>query len=136
VVDACVARPDALDDLTQLMPLARLGSTWYVGARRLLGAAHCRAGQFDEAVRCYQEASEVTHLRARDWGLLALSHQRLGRAEEARRCLTEAARWIEEANRLELDDLTATRPVWGGWYEPMYVQRLLAEAKALVDGDQ
>jgi len=136
VVDACVAQPDALDDLTQLIPLAKLGATWYVGGIRMLGAAHCRAGQFDDAVRVYHEASELTPLRARDWGVLALAHQRLGHAQQARRCLAEAARWIDEANRQEFDDLTATHPVWGGWYEPMYVQRLLAEARALVDGDR
>jgi serine/threonine protein kinase/Flp pilus assembly protein TadD len=135
VVDVCVVRPDAIDDLRQLIPLAKLGATWYVGGLRILGAAHCRAGQYADAVRVYQEASELTHLRARDWGLLAIAHQRLGHAEEARACLTNAARWVDEANRQEFDDLTATHPVWGGWYESINVQRLLAEARTLIDRD-
>ncbi len=135
VVDACVVRADSLDDMTALIPLARLGATWYVGGIRILGAAHCRAGQFDDAVRCYEEASKLTPLRARDWGFLAMAHQRLGHADKARRCLFEANRWIDEANRHELDDLTDSRPVWGGWYEPIEVPRLLQEAQALIDWD-
>lgn len=136
VVDACIVQPDAIEDLTQLIPLAKLGATWYVGGIRMLGAAHCRAGQFDDAVRCYQEAAEVTPLRAWDWGVLALAHERLGNADEAQRCLIEAATWIDDANRQKFDDLTATHPVWGGWYESMNVQRLLLEARTLIDRDR
>jgi serine/threonine protein kinase/tetratricopeptide (TPR) repeat protein len=62
VVEACVAHGDSLDDMSQLIPLARLGATWYVGGVRILGAAHCRAGHFEDAVGCYQAAARLTRL--------------------------------------------------------------------------
>jgi hypothetical protein len=39
---------------------------------------------------------------------------------------------MEEANRQELDDLTGTRPAWGGWNEPIVAPLLVREAEALL----
>lgn len=61
-----------------------------------------------------------------------LAHHRLGQADEALRCLAEAARWIDEANRAELDDLTRTQPNWGEWHEPVVSQLPLREAVELL----
>jgi tetratricopeptide (TPR) repeat protein len=135
VIDACVLRDESLDDMSQLIPLAEVGSAWYVGAIRVLGAANYRAGRFSEAVRCYQDASNVTRLRARDWEFLAMAHERLGQVAEAHQCLAEAIQWIDEANRQELDDLTGVSPVWEGWHEAIDVPMLLTEVKALLGRD-
>jgi len=135
VVDACVLQPDSLDDMSRLIPLATVGARWYVGGIRILGAANYRAGQFNEAIGRYRDASRMTRLRARDWEFLAMAHERLGQVDEARRCLAEAIRWIDEANRQELDDLTGAHPVWEGWHEAIDVPLLLQEAKTLIDGD-
>ena len=61
-----------------------------------------------------------------------MAHHRLGHAEEARRCAAEAARWIDEANRVKLDDPTTLGPTWGDWDEPVVYPLLLREAEALL----
>ena len=65
-----------------------------------------------------------------------MAHYRLGHAEEARGCLVEAARWIDEANREELDDPTDTRPAWGNWHETVVYPLLLREAEALLGAEE
>ncbi|MBI2826010.1 MAG: protein kinase [Planctomycetia bacterium] len=133
VIDACVLQPSALEDMSELIPLAELGATWYVGAIRMLGAAHYRAGHFDDAVRCYEAASRMTLLRARDLAFLAMAHMRLGHVDQAQRSMAEATLWIDEANRQELDDLTGSHPVWEGWYESIDTPLLLEEAQSVID---
>jgi hypothetical protein len=64
-----------------------------------------------------------------------MGHHRLGHHRDARRCLAEAARWIEEANREEMDDVTGVRPAWGDWHEKVVYPILLREAKALIDDE-
>jgi hypothetical protein len=63
-----------------------------------------------------------------------MARYRLGRTVEARHALDEAVRWIEEANREKSDDLTATRPAWGAWHEPLECAFLVAEARELLEG--
>src|SRR5262249_8658125 len=70
--------------------------------------------------------------RAWDWCFLTMAYHRLGHADEARHCLAEAARWIDQANRHDGDDPSATRPSWGDWHEPVLSQLLLREAEALL----
>ena len=96
------------------------------------GAALYRAGRYDESVRCFETAAKIYRLGAWDWCFLAMAHYRLGHAEEARGCLVEAARWIDEANREELDDPASTRPSWSGWHEEAEYPLLLREAEALL----
>ena len=132
VVDACVARGNAVDDVSALMSLAELGAGWYVGGLRILGAACCRSGQFGDAVDYYEQTAELTRLRARDWLFLSIAHQKLGHTDEARRCLNEAAAWIEKANSRTLDDQSGAHPVWGGWYEPIDTLILYEEVERLL----
>jgi hypothetical protein len=61
-----------------------------------------------------------------------MAHYRLGHAKKARRCLVKAARWIDQANREELDDPTSLRPGWGSWHETVVYPLLLREAEALL----
>ncbi len=67
------------------------------------------------AAACFDAMSELYHRRAWDWCFLAMTHHRLAHAQEARRCLAEAARWIDDANRADLDDIVGNSPAWGDW---------------------
>jgi tetratricopeptide (TPR) repeat protein len=132
VVYSCVLRDGAIRDMARLVPLARVAAPYYYARPRVLGAALYRVGKYDEAVRYFETAAKTYPPRAGDWCFLAMAHHRLSHADEARRCLAEAARWIDEANRAELDDLTRTQPNWGEWHEPVVSQLLLREAEELL----
>jgi tetratricopeptide (TPR) repeat protein len=69
---------------------------WFLHA---LGAAHYRAGDFEQAIRRCRESLQV----APDWGgrmlnwlILALAHQRLGHTKEARLWLNQAIQWRKD----------------------------------------
>jgi serine/threonine protein kinase/Flp pilus assembly protein TadD len=129
VLLACSLRDRALPDTARLLPLIRVADPIWP---RVRGAALYRAGRYGESVRCLGAAAKTHCPWAWDWCFLAMAHHRLGHAGEARRCLAEAARWIDEANRREEDDLSGTRPAWGSWYERAVSPLLLREAAELV----
>jgi serine/threonine protein kinase/Flp pilus assembly protein TadD len=134
VLLACVLQDDALSDMARLLPLTKVAdSLWHWGSW-VRGAALYRARKYTEAVDCFETAADNYQPRAWDWCFLAMAHCRLGHAQDASRCLAEAARWIDEANRQEMDDLSGTRPAWGDWHEPIVYSLLLHEAQALVHG--
>jgi serine/threonine protein kinase/Flp pilus assembly protein TadD len=134
VLRTCVLRRDALPDMARLLPLARVATQPDDPGPAAAGAALYRAGQYAEAARHLERAAKVCPLRAWAWCFLAMARHRLRHLVEARQALDEAARWIGEANREESDDLTATRPAWGAWHEPLECEILLAEAKELLEG--
>jgi tetratricopeptide (TPR) repeat protein len=132
VLLACVLSDDTLPDMARLLPLTRVADrTWHWGTWAR-GAALYRAGRYEDSVRCFETAAKTFRPRAWEWCFLCMAHHRLGHADEARHCLAEAARWIDEANRHEGNDLSATRPAWGDWHEPVVSQLLLREAEALL----
>jgi serine/threonine protein kinase len=136
VLQVCVLRHDALADMARLLPLTRVADPiWHWGAW-VRGAALYRAGRFEESVRCFERAAQMIRPRAWDWCFLAMAHHRLGHAEEARRCLVEAARWIDEANRVQLDDPSTLGPTWGAWHELIVYPLLLREAEALLAAEE
>jgi len=132
VLLVCVLRGDTLPDMARLLPLTRVADPIWHWGTWVRGAALYRAGRYEESVRSFETAAKMYRPRAWDWCFLAMAHHRLGHAEEARRCLVEAARWIDEANREELDDPTSTRPGWGSWHEGVVYPLLLREAEALL----
>ena len=132
VVYTCVLTQDALPELDQILPVARVAAHWYPGSIRVLAAAHYRAGQYEKAVEHFQQAARVYRFRAWDWFFLAMAQHRLGRAEEAQRCLAKAIAWMGEADRQKLDDVGGTRPAWGDWHDPLIVPLLRRETEALV----
>ncbi len=99
----------------------------------LEGAALYRAGKYEESLSCFEALCRHYRPRAWDWCFLAMAHQRLGHAQEARRCLAEAARWIDRANRVELDDIAGNSPAWGDWPERVEYPMLLREAESLLN---
>jgi serine/threonine protein kinase/Flp pilus assembly protein TadD len=132
LVEACVLRPDSLPDMCELIPFGQLAAKLYPGGGRILGTVYYRAGRYGDAIQCFTDASRVHQARPADICFLAMSHQRLGHTDEARRCLAQLKKWIDEANRGEMDDLTGARPTWGGWHEKVDVPLLVAEAEALI----
>jgi eukaryotic-like serine/threonine-protein kinase len=133
VLQVCVLRDDALADMARLLPLTRVAEPIWHWGTWVRGAALYRAGRFEESVVCFETAAKMFRPRAWDWCFLAMAHHRLGHTEEARRCLVEAARWIDEANRVRLDDPTGLGPVWGAWHEPVVYPLLLREAETLLN---
>jgi serine/threonine protein kinase/Flp pilus assembly protein TadD len=132
VLLACVLKEDTLPAMARLLPLTRVADrTWHWGTW-VRGAALYRAGRYEESVRCFEMAAKTYRSRAWEWCFLCMAHQRLGHGDEARHCLAEAARWIDEANRHEGDDLSATRPAWGDWHDPVVSELLFREAEALL----
>jgi len=133
VVDACVLRPNALSDMSQLVRVGEVAKTSYFGSIRLLGAAHFRAGHYEQANGFFQDAAKISPLKPCDLAFYAMSLYRLGHAENARLLLASAERWIEEANHPDANDLTAEGPAWGGWYEKVQVPILIDEARTMIE---
>lgn len=131
VVFTCVLRADAVTDPSRLVSLAQRAAPWpHLGAYVLAASLH-RAGNHEEAIRCFEGAERTYRPQALEWSFLAMAHHRLGHDGESQRCLAEATQWIEEANHGPADDLSDTRPVWGSWSEMVAYPLLLREAKDL-----
>jgi tetratricopeptide (TPR) repeat protein len=99
---ACLVRPQGLAEPARLMQWAeqavaiRPRCEWYL---HVLGAAHYRAGQFDQAIRrCHEslEAAPKWPGHVQNWLVLAMAHQRLGQTEQARQWLEKAGQWREK----------------------------------------
>jgi tetratricopeptide (TPR) repeat protein len=94
--------PQGRIDPAQLVRWGELAVTsqpkceWWLHA---LGAAHYRAGDFDQAIRRCRESLEVLpdwQGRMLNWLILAMSHQRLGHTTEARLWLNQAIQWRKD----------------------------------------
>jgi tetratricopeptide (TPR) repeat protein len=146
-VRACLLAPDANADLDPLVELAQnIVASDPVHAWHLyvLGIAHYRAGQYEEAVRRLRESL------ARDpgWGarginhpVLAMAHHRLGEAAEARQALNKAAgsidQWTRERYQSEGDWVThlGAEAAWPiPWFDWLECQLYYREAKVMIDG--
>jgi tetratricopeptide (TPR) repeat protein len=104
---------------------------WYVHA---LGLAHLRAGQFDEAIKRFQESNAGNWEdggRSQNWLGMALAHAKAGRLDEARRSLDKAKSLI----KLTLPQAPGLRPGilgpdWGAYQVLLReTEELLAEKK-------
>jgi serine/threonine protein kinase/Flp pilus assembly protein TadD len=132
---------DSAADLPQLVELSRLAvpsRPWSMPY--ILGTAHYRAGQYDEAIRRLQAAL----LAQPKWPIcllsypeLAMAHHRLGHQAEARRALGEAAgildRWTEA--RYAGQGEYSVNTDWPlPWWDYLECQLLYREAKLLIEG--
>lgn len=84
------AKADAIRELEELLQ----DHSSFVDAWLLLGDLHAKAGEFDEALPCFLEATGADPKSAKAWFLLALTQHELGRMDEAKASL---------AKTLELD---------------------------------
>jgi WD40 repeat protein len=140
---ACALCPGTLDDYGLAITLARRAldgqidsRTNTVGGRatyrETLGAVLFRAGQYEEALRHVQAASEMKAESklspARIAFLLAMTHQRLGHAADARM-------WLDRANKEAREELTSAKdpPAWTPRLELGLLQREAQELVAAQD---
>jgi hypothetical protein len=117
----------------RLMELGRRAAPYGRYGAFVNAATLYRAGNCAEARRSFEALGEQYSPRAGEWCFLAMTHHRLGNDREARHCLAEAVRWIDEADRHDLDDLTGTAPAWGEWAERAEFPLLLGEARSLIE---
>jgi tetratricopeptide (TPR) repeat protein len=134
VLLACSLRPDTIPDAARFLLLVQVADSPRGAFPAETGAALYRAGDYAEAARSLEAAAKVYHLRPLALCFLAMARHRLGNIDGARQALDEAIRWMDQANREEFDDLTASRPAWDNWHEPLECERLLDEAKELLAG--
>jgi tetratricopeptide (TPR) repeat protein len=118
IVYTCVPAPNAIPELEQLAPLAKMAVNVWPGNVRLRGAVAYRSGDYDAAARFFAQTKESDR-RAWDWFFLSMTQYRLGRSDEARRCRDQGIRLL--ANSTDL-----------GWTEKIESQCLREEASALI----
>ena len=83
----------------------------------ILGLAHFRANQFDQAVRRLDESISVDPMWAGgflNWPVLAMAHRRLGHAQEAQSCLQKARSWqaVAKPRAVPNEAPLASSPWW------------------------
>lgn len=125
---ACVAAPEAVSDLSRLVPLAEHVATTGRWNQRLLGASLCRAGRPNEAVSCFETAAQAGSLRGWDLFFLAMAHHRAGNAAKGGQFLAQAQSWLDETLRA---DPLGTGKRWG-WTERVETEQLRREAENVV----
>src|SRR5262245_10288477 len=93
VAMACSLAPAGAKDTARLLELAKKAQRPELPAERwrlfLVGLAHYRVGQFEQAIRFFEENTD-TPSSARFMAVLAMAHHRLGHAEEARKWFKRA----------------------------------------------
>jgi hypothetical protein len=110
----------------------QLNNTDYSYARSL-GAVLYRSGRHEDAVK---ELTRALTLRTQPspsvWLLLSMAQQRCGNGDKAREWLVKARDWIALARHQSND---GAGPEWPRlpWTERLALERLLAEAKGVVD---
>jgi tetratricopeptide (TPR) repeat protein len=115
VLYTCLPTPDALDDMSELLPLAKLAAT-NTGNARVLGAAFYRSGKYQEAI----EPLKLGQSRAWDHLFLAMAHYRLDQIDKARDYLNRATEQLNPNNY--------------AWPERVESEHLRREAEALING--
>jgi tetratricopeptide (TPR) repeat protein len=92
-----VAAPRVVGWAEQAVAAAKTPPRQHVASRlHVLGLAHYRTGQFEQAEHCCRESLEFDPNwpgRILNWLVLAMAHQRLGHADEARTWLAKAVQW-------------------------------------------
>jgi eukaryotic-like serine/threonine-protein kinase len=125
-------------ELGQSVVAAEPRVQWYL---RVLGLAHYRAGQYEEAVWRLRESLWPDANSGRiNYPVLAMAYHRLGRRDEARKALDEAGgaidRWTEEMYQSGLGHWEIHQGATGfwpfGWLEWLECQLHYREARALL----
>jgi serine/threonine protein kinase/predicted Zn-dependent protease len=125
----CAALPAPSDEAEALLRFAEFGVRGSPGNARVRGAMNYRAGRYEAAIADFDQSALVFPRRAWDWLFLAMAQCKLGRAEEAKKSLKKAEAWIERAERMLAG---GSSNLWIGWFEPVEVEQILKEARALI----
>jgi tetratricopeptide (TPR) repeat protein len=124
-----VVLPAAADEAETMIRMGIFAISADPSNPRVRGAANYRAGKYASAIADLNQSEKVFTRRAWDWLFLAMAHYQLGHADEARHCMKTAIEWIDLTNHSRVSGLASP---WVSWAEPVEVEHLLREAKALV----
>jgi WD40 repeat protein/serine/threonine protein kinase/tetratricopeptide (TPR) repeat protein len=133
VTAACRVLPDALPNMEPVVRLARkLAAKEPKKYDNLLslGAALCRARQYDEAIKQLDGAVKLASAEGLPWDgfFLAISHHHLGHTELARAAFKRAVTKMDRMMADKQGDLRSGL----GWYNRLELRLLRAEAEKLV----
>jgi serine/threonine protein kinase/Tfp pilus assembly protein PilF len=126
VCAAVPAEPDEAEALLRFAEFAVIGTPFNP---RIRGAMNYRAGKYEAAIADLDRSASIFPRRAWDWLFLAMAHDKLGHTEEAKNSLKNAEAWIERADRMPAG---GSKNPWIGWFEPLEVEQILKEARALI----
>ncbi|MCI0460853.1 MAG: protein kinase [Gemmataceae bacterium] len=130
VVAACTVTPDALPDMSRLLPLAEMAVAARETNRRLLGSALYRAGKYKEAILCFHQTAQKSGRAEVSAGLyLALAHHRLGQGDAARHYLDTIKKVMKTPPDNPPD---RQRKAWESELLRVEPEHLLREAEALL----
>ena len=136
--------PDA--DLSRLVDQSKgfVAHSRTSASHYILGTAHYRAGQYEQAIQRLREALAASDWRNRlvAYPVLAMAHHRQGQVAEARKALDEAAtvldQWTQERYQDKGEDSVmrmGAEPVWPtSWWHCLECELYYREAKLLIDG--
>jgi Flp pilus assembly protein TadD len=130
----CVLAPEAVDDPLRPVHLAERalgGGLRNADYLSVLGAAHCRAGQLEAAVRRLNEAMALREPNPApaEWLYLAMARRRLGHRVEAQQWLAKATGGLAEAGTAR-GDADSRLP----WPQRLRLELLRKEAERLLKG--
>ncbi len=135
VVLACVAGPIGKAQADRLVALAQVAASvdpdWTIGFR---GAALYRAGQYAEALECFEKKAKQHRPRASDLLFASLAHHRLGNVEKAKELRVQAAKWMTAAGKFNPRHERVYDESWESWQEELEASVLLAEAAEMRKG--
>jgi tetratricopeptide (TPR) repeat protein len=119
---ACVAAPQAVQDMPALINAAKLGATLANGNNRLVGAALYRAGKLQDALEQFEASGRKGfQFNAWDCAFLTMIQHRQGNTAEATRHLDQARQKSDIAE---------------GWWEKVEIDHLVVEAESLLSGQR
>jgi serine/threonine protein kinase/tetratricopeptide (TPR) repeat protein len=139
---ACVLAPGGAVDGAAALRLAeqRLAVTappsgHYTWSTHVMGLAHYRADQHQQAIACLNgclEKGPDWQFRVLNWLVLAMAHHRLGQRDQAQRWFTQAQQWIQEETRTETRKGGGPIPAGWSWRDWLMVQLFRHEAEELI----
>jgi serine/threonine protein kinase/Flp pilus assembly protein TadD len=93
-----------------------------------VGAAHLRAGRFEESIKHFHESQTLSPAwvgQCMNDAFLALAHARLAQLDEAKACLGKVDRWLTDADRdLAAEKFGFPRRIWpADWLIVQVVRR-------------
>ena len=124
-----VVLPAQPDEAETMIRMGNFSISPYPSNPRIRGAANYRAGKYASEIADLNDSAKVFPRARWDWLFLSMAHHQLNHVDEAKQCLKAAIEWIDLANRNRVGGLASP---WFSWAEPVEVDHLLREAKALV----
>ncbi|HKB38294.1 MAG TPA: tetratricopeptide repeat protein, partial [Gemmataceae bacterium] len=136
VAMACGLAPQGAKDTAHLLKLAKKAQRPEVPAERwrlfFVGLAHYRSGQFEQAIRFFEENTD-TPSSVPSMAVLAMAHHRLGHAEEARKWFKRAEESYNSATEEALAAAGFKMP-HSMWWEWAWTEVFYREARAVLEG--